>query len=41
LAYGVQASLQTSVINGRFQVDLRLPLEFQHTNIASQIDDDR
>ncbi len=26
LAYGAQASLQTSVVNGRFQVELRLPL---------------
>jgi two-component system sensor histidine kinase AlgZ len=28
LAYGAQASLHTSVVNGRFQVDLRLPLDF-------------
>lgn len=28
LAYGTQASLHTSVVNGRFLVDLRLPLEF-------------
>lgn len=35
LAYGTQASLQTSVLNGRFQVDLRLPLEFNYSNIAS------
>jgi two-component system sensor histidine kinase AlgZ len=28
LAYGGQASLHTSVVNGRFLVDLRLPLDF-------------
>jgi two-component system sensor histidine kinase AlgZ len=28
LAYGAQATLHTSVVNGRFQVDLRLPLDF-------------
>jgi sensor histidine kinase YesM len=28
LAYGAQASLRTGVVDGRFQVDLRLPLNF-------------
>jgi len=30
LAYGALASLHTSVVNGRFQADLRLPLDFNH-----------
>jgi len=29
LAYGELATLHTSVINGRFQVELRLPLDFK------------